>query len=66
MPLPNRFMQIAPGPDPGRLPGIFNTIVEIPKGRRSKFEIDKQSGLIKLDRYPVSYTHLTLPTIHSV
>ena len=51
MPLPNRFMQIAPGPDPGRLPGIFNTIVEIPKGRRSKFEIDKQSGLIKLDRY---------------
>ncbi len=51
MPLPNRFMQIAPGPDPEKLPGIFNTIIEIPKGRRSKFEIDKQSGLIKLDRY---------------
>ena len=57
MPLPNRFMQVAPGPDPGRLPGIFHTIVEIPKGRRSKFEVDKNSGLIKLDRYLYSSAH---------
>lgn len=51
MPLPNRYMQIAPGPDEADLPRIINMIVEIPKGRRSKFEIDKQSGLIKLDRF---------------
>lgn len=51
MPLPNRYMQIAPGPDPDALPGIINMIVEIPKGRRSKFEVCKKSGLIKLDRY---------------
>lgn len=51
MPLPNRYMQIAPGPDADNLPNIINMIVEIPKGRRSKFEVDKVSGLIKLDRY---------------
>jgi len=51
MPLPNRFMQVPPGPDAAALPGVVNVIVEIPKGRRSKFEIDKTTGLIKLDRY---------------
>ncbi|MEM9417986.1 MAG: inorganic diphosphatase [Planctomycetota bacterium] len=51
MPLPNRYMQLAPGPDPERVPQIVNMIVEIPKKRRSKFEVDKTSGLIKLDRY---------------
>lgn len=51
MPMPNRYMQIPPGPDPERLPGIINMIVEIPRGRRSKFEVDKEHGLIKLDRY---------------
>ena len=41
---------------------IINAVVEIPKGERSKFEIDKESGLIKLDRvlsgsqeYPTNY-----------
>jgi inorganic pyrophosphatase len=42
------FMMISPGTD---LPSVVNMIVEIPKGRRSKFEIDKSTGLIKLDRY---------------
>lgn len=51
MPLPNRYMQLPPGPDPDDVPRIVNMIVEIPKGRRSKFEVDKTSGLIKLDRY---------------
>lgn len=51
MPLPNRFMQVPPGPDDAELPRVVNVIVEIPKGRRSKFEIDKTTGLIKLDRY---------------
>lgn len=30
---------------------VVNMIVEIPKGRRTKFEVDKQTGLIKMDRY---------------
>ncbi|MEM1444757.1 MAG: inorganic diphosphatase [Planctomycetota bacterium] len=51
MPLPNRFMQVPPGPDAGLVPKVVNVIVEIPKGRRSKFEIDKVTGLVKLDRY---------------
>jgi inorganic pyrophosphatase len=42
------FMMIPPGTD---LPSVVNAIVEIPKGRRSKFEIDKATGMIKLDRY---------------
>lgn len=40
----------------------MNVIVEIPKGSNNKYEIDKETGLIKLDRanygaaaYPVEY-----------
>jgi inorganic pyrophosphatase len=29
----------------------------VPKGRRSKFEIDKKTGLMKLDRYLYSSSH---------
>jgi inorganic pyrophosphatase len=39
---------ITPGDD---APTTFNAIVEIPKGRRCKFEVDKKTGLFKLDRY---------------
>ena len=31
-------------------------IVEIPKGRRTKFEVDKATGMIKMDRYLYSST----------
>jgi inorganic pyrophosphatase len=44
----NDFMMIPPGTN---IPSVVNMIVEIPKGRRSKFELDKETGLIKLDRY---------------
>jgi len=54
MPLPNRFMHVEPGPD---VPSVINVIVEIPKGRRSKFEVDKKTGLLKLDRYLYSSAH---------
>jgi inorganic pyrophosphatase len=44
------------------LPNEFNTIVEIPFGSSVKYELDKSSGLIKLDRvlysavyYPANY-----------
>jgi inorganic pyrophosphatase len=44
----NDYMMIPPGTD---IPAVVNMIVEIPKGRRNKFELDKETGLIKLDRY---------------
>lgn len=46
--MPDWYLRIPPGPD---LPKIINVIVEIPKGRRCKFEVDKETGLFKLDRY---------------
>lgn len=45
---PDWYKKIPAGPG---TPGIVNTIVEIPKGRRCKFEVDKDTGLFKLDRY---------------
>lgn len=51
--------QVSPGED---LPSLVNAIIEIPKGSKAKYEIDKNSGLIKLDRvlfssvmYPANY-----------
>jgi inorganic pyrophosphatase len=45
-----------------RPPEFVNGIIEIPRGSRAKYEIDKESGLIKLDRviyasmyYPLNY-----------
>lgn len=48
---------------PGELiPREFNSVIEIPFGSSVKYELDKQSGLIKLDRvlysavyYPANY-----------
>ncbi len=31
-------------------PSVVNAVIEIPKGSKAKYEIDKDSGLIKLDR----------------
>lgn len=43
-------------------PGKVNAIIEIPEGSRSKYEVDKETGLLKLDRviyssfhYPINY-----------
>src|SRR5260370_24388973 len=50
---------VTPG---SKLPQEFNTIIEIPFGSSVKYELDKASGLIKLDRvlysavyYPANY-----------
>jgi inorganic pyrophosphatase len=48
------LLNVSPGK---RLPDVVNVIVEIPKGRRSKFEVDKETGLMKLDRYLYSSSH---------
>ena len=37
------------------IPKEFNTIIEIPKGSYNKYEIDKETGLIALDRANYSY-----------
>ena len=43
-------------------PKIVNALIEIPQGSKSKYELDKKTGLLKLDRiiyssfhYPVNY-----------
>lgn len=51
--------EVSPGKNP---PEYVNGIIEIPKGSKAKYEVDKESGLIKLDRviyasmyYPLNY-----------
>lgn len=43
-------------------PGVVNALIEIPQGSRAKYELDKVTGLLKLDRviyssfhYPINY-----------
>jgi len=37
--------------NPGEnIPEFVNGIIEIPKNRRAKYELDKKSGLLRLDR----------------
>ena len=45
-----------------KAPEIINAVIEIPQGSRAKYEVDKETGLLKLDRviyssfhYPVNY-----------
>ena len=53
---------VTPGVENCELPAHFKAIIEIPRGSNLKFELDKGSGLIKLDRvlssavyYPANY-----------
>ncbi len=55
----NLLHEITPGKD---APSVINVIVEIPKGSKNKYELDKETGLITLDRamhtsqdYPFDY-----------
>ncbi|HRE38609.1 MAG TPA: inorganic diphosphatase [Chitinophagaceae bacterium] len=45
-----------------KAPATVNALIEIPQGSRSKYEVDKATGLLKLDRviyssfqYPINY-----------
>ncbi|TAL40579.1 MAG: inorganic diphosphatase [Chitinophagaceae bacterium] len=45
-----------------KAPDAVNAVIEIPQGSRAKYEVDKDTGLLKLDRviyssfhYPVNY-----------
>lgn len=55
----NMWRDIPAGDD---VPAKVNVIIEIPRGSKNKYEIDKETGLIKLDRamktsqdYPFDY-----------
>ncbi|MBC9929665.1 inorganic diphosphatase [Chitinophaga qingshengii] len=55
----NPWHSVSPGTE---VPHVVNAIIEIPKGCRAKYELDKESGLLKLDRvlyssvyYPANY-----------
>lgn len=59
MSIAHPWHEVSPGDD---VPSSVNAIIEIPKGSKAKYEIDKDSGLIKLDRvlfssvmYPANY-----------
>ena len=41
-------------------PRLVNAVIEIPQGSRAKYEIDKPSGLLRLDR--VIYSSFYYPT----
>jgi inorganic pyrophosphatase len=44
--------------DPGNeAPEFVRSIIEIPKGSKGKYEMDKESGLLKLDRVLFSSVH---------
>jgi inorganic pyrophosphatase len=45
---------ISPGPE---APEIVNVIVEIPRGSRNKYELNKKTGVIQLDRVLYSSLH---------
>lgn len=47
-------LEIGPG-----APSVFNMVVEIPKGSKVKYELDKKTGLIKVDR--VLYSSVVYP-----
>jgi inorganic pyrophosphatase len=52
----NLWHDVSVGKD---IPESFNCIIEIPKGSFNKYEIDKETGLIALDR--ANYSHAPYP-----
>lgn len=55
----NPWHDVSVGPE---IPDTVNAIIEIPKNTRAKYELDKETGLLKLDRvlyasmyYPANY-----------
>ncbi|MFA7685553.1 MAG: inorganic diphosphatase [Candidatus Gracilibacteria bacterium] len=55
----NPWRDVSPGKN---IPDLVNGIIEIPKGSRAKYELDKESGLLIMDRvlysamyYPANY-----------
>ena len=43
--------------DENQLEAVFPTVIEVPMGSKNKYELDKESGLLKLDRVLYSAVH---------
>lgn len=61
-PMIHPWHDVTPAVEGAPLPQLFKAIIEIPKGSNLKFELDKGSGMLKLDRvlssavyYPANY-----------
>ena len=50
----NPWHSVNPG---NEIPVFVNAIIEIPEGSKGKYELDKESGLLKLDRVLYSSVH---------
>jgi inorganic pyrophosphatase len=50
----NLWRDLPPGPNP---PELVTAVIEIPQGSRNKYELDKMTGLMKLDRVLYSAVH---------
>ncbi|HXG63431.1 MAG TPA: inorganic diphosphatase [Planctomycetota bacterium] len=50
----NPWHDVAVGEDPERL---FHCVVEVPRGSKNKYELDKATGLLRLDRVLYSAVH---------
>ncbi len=50
----NYWRDLSPGKHP---PDVVTAVIEIPSGSRNKYELDKETGLIKLDRVLYSAVH---------
>lgn len=50
----NPWHSVNPGSE---VPAFVNAIIEIPEGSKGKYELDKASGLLKLDRVLYSSVH---------
>jgi inorganic pyrophosphatase len=48
------WRDIPPGPQP---PEVITAIIEIPRGSRNKYELDKDTGFMRLDRVLYSAVH---------
>ncbi len=48
------WKDLAPGKNP---PEVVTAVIEIPQGARNKYELDKDSGLFRLDRVLYSAVH---------
>ena len=48
---------VTPAVEGHDLPGVFKAIIEIPRGCSNKYELDKGSGMLKLDRVLSSAVH---------
>ena len=50
----NAWRDIPPGSHP---PELVTAVIEIPRGSRNKYELDKETGMMKLDRVLYSAVH---------